>query len=75
LCPLVTEENEVDELFAYPATTIAHSGRRLGVTYRSAQLNIQKLVRAGILSEKSGHKRNRLYIAPEIVSIIEEEEA
>ncbi len=65
----------VDDLFANPATTIAHSGQRLGVTYRSAQLNIQKLVRAGILSEKSGHKRNRLYIAPEIVSIIEAEEA
>jgi hypothetical protein len=43
------------------------------VTPRSAQLNIEKLVARDILSEATGQQRNRVYIATEIVSIIEQE--
>ncbi len=65
----------VDELFAFPAVTITYAQRQLGVTYRSAQLNVQKLVDAGILKEQTGRKRKRIFTAPEIVAIIAVEKA
>lgn len=61
----------VDALFAYPATWISRARKQLGVTHRSAQLNVEKLVAAGILAEKTGRQRNRVYLAPEILAIIE----
>ena len=61
----------IDHLFAYPALTISESARRLQVSRRSAQLNIEKLEKAGILREATGRARNRIYIAPEVIHIIE----
>ncbi len=40
------------------------------VRQRSAQLNVEKLVRKGILREETGKKRNRVFMAPEIIKII-----
>jgi Fic family protein len=65
----------VDELFNYPAITNSIAAQKLGVTPRSAQLNIDKLQKARILQEATGRARNRVYIAREIISIIEQEEA
>lgn len=65
----------VDALFAYPATWIARARKQLGVTHRSAQLNVEKLVAAGILAERTGRQRNRVYLAPEILAIIEADQA
>jgi Fic family protein len=61
----------VDELFSYPAITIGQAAKRLKVTQRSAQLNVEKLVRKNILREETGKKRNRVFMAPEIIKIIE----
>lgn len=63
----------VDELFAYPALTVNHARKALGITHHSAQLNVLKLVKAGILREYTKKRRNRIYVAPEIASIIESE--
>jgi len=63
----------VDNLFDFPAVTNPALSRRMKVTPRSAQLNIEKLVARDILSEATGQQRNRVYIATEIVSIIEQE--
>jgi len=65
----------VDNLFAYPAITNVGASRRLNITPRSSQLNIEKLVAAGILKEVTGQKRNRLYMAPRIIEIIEQRES
>lgn len=65
----------VDELFSYPAITNSMAAQRLSITPRSAQLNIEKLQKANILEEATGRHRNRIYIAPEIISIIELSEA
>jgi Fic family protein len=65
----------VDGLFAYPALTIARARNILDVTYRSAQLNVEKLEKAGILKEHNGRKRNRVYVANEILDIIAAEKA
>ena len=65
----------VDGLFSFPATTIAKAAKRLDVTYPSAQLNVGKLVEHGILREGTGRRRNRVFIAREILRIIDAPEA
>ena len=61
----------VDQLFAYPAITATQAAKFLKVTHRSAQLNIDKLIHKGILKEVTGKQRNRVFVAPQIVKIIE----
>ena len=61
----------VDELFSSPAMNIAQVRRVLGVTARAAQMNVDKLVAAGVLREATGRRRDRVFIAPEIVAIID----
>ena len=65
----------LEQLFSCPAITAAGTARRLDVTHRSAQLNIEKLAQAGILREETGRRRNRIFVAPEIVRIIEAQTA
>ncbi len=65
----------IDELFSYPAMTVTQAAKRLHVTPRSAQLNVDKLIKAGILKEATGRQRGRVYVAPEIIHIIEAGEA
>jgi Fic family protein len=64
----------IDSLFSSPAITIPMAASRLKVTYASAQLNIAKLVEKGILNEVTGNRRNRVYIAPEILNVISSRE-
>ena len=61
----------VDELLSYPAITVAWAAKRLEVTPRSTQLNIEKLVNHGIIREATGRRRNRIFVAPEIINILE----
>lgn len=65
----------VDELFYYPAVTITQAAERLNITQRSAQINIKKLVEENILQEVTGKQRNRVFVATEIVTIIEATES
>jgi Fic family protein len=65
----------VDQLFAYHAITANQAAKLLKVTHRSAQLNIEKLIRKRILKEATGKQRNRVFIAPQIVKIIEATDA
>ena len=65
----------VDELFRLPYVTIARAQKVLKVTYPSAQLNVKKLVKAGILSEMTGRKYNRMFTASEILKVLEASEA
>lgn len=64
----------VDELFSYPAISISLAAKRLDVTPRAAQLNVDKLIAEGILAEMTGRKRNRVFITPGIMKIIEAQE-
>lgn len=61
----------IDALFERVAITIPHAGKLLGVTPRSAQQNIEKLEKAGILQEVTGKDRNRIYLALEIIAALE----
>ena len=63
----------IDELFTNPVTTNRFATETLSITPRSAQNNIEKLEKVGILKEITGRGRNRIYIAPEIIDIVEQE--
>jgi Fic family protein len=61
----------VDELFVTQAITTTRAAEVLGVTYVSAQANIDKLVTAGILREVTGRKRNRMYLADGVIKALQ----
>lgn len=63
----------VDELFAHPALTVTGAARLLGVTHRAAQMNVDKLVSAGVLELLPGRERNRVYLARGVLAVIEQE--
>lgn len=60
-----------DALFETPAISISRAATVLGVTHRSARLNIDKLVRAGILTEVGDRARNKLFLAREVLAAVE----
>lgn len=60
----------VDYLFTSPAITVPYAEELLKVTYPSANLTVQRLVGAGILTEISGYKRNRVWLASGILQIL-----
>ena len=63
----------IDELFQNPALTITMARRVLDVTAVSAQRSVDRLVDLGILEEVTGQQRNRIYLAREIMSIVNAE--
>src|SRR4030042_646085 len=60
----------VDSLFISPAVTIPQTQRLLGVTYRSAKLNIEKLAEAGILRQRGESSYGKMYLAEDILQVI-----
>ena len=61
----------IDELFNTPIVTIPRAMKILRVTYHSAQGNIERLIEEGILREVTGKKRDRIYVARQIVQAVE----
>jgi Fic family protein len=65
----------IDNLFDRPYLTFSSAKTLLKVTFRSAQLNVLKLVAAGILHELPGRKYGRIFLAREIIDILEASES
>jgi Fic family protein len=63
----------IDELFSIPGLTISWAQELLGVSYVSAQRSVERLVTLGVLEETTGQQRNRVYLAPEILAIVNAE--
>jgi Fic family protein len=61
----------VDQLFVNPAITTNRAAEVLNVKFNSAQKTIDKLLGAGIIKELTGQKRNRIYLATDILAAIE----
>ena len=57
-----------------PAVTISGAARTLGISFRAAQTNIEKLEQDEILIEVTGKSRNRVYLASEIIRAINRDE-
>ena len=53
------------------AITAGEAGKFLSITATPAQNALERLMDAGILEEVTGQKRNRVYMAREIVRVIE----
>jgi hypothetical protein len=62
-----------DQLFINPAITTGRAAEVLNVKFTSAQKTIDKLLGAGIVKELTGQKRNRIYMARDILAAIQGE--
>jgi Fic family protein len=60
----------VDDLFERPTLTANRAADRLGVSYPTAQRQIDHLVAKGFLTEVTGKQRNRVYLASPILNIL-----
>lgn len=63
----------VDLLFARPAISVTQAAKHLGVTVPAAQKHINRLIDLGVLTEATGGRYGRVYLAQDIVRAIEEE--
>ena len=64
-------EQVLDLVFQRPILRIRQVETALGIPYMTAERCIERLVKAGILREVTGKRRNRLYQADEILAAIE----
>jgi Fic family protein len=62
----------VDELFAGPALSAMAVRKALGVTHFTALDNLRKLEKLGIVKEGTGNKRYQLFIAWDILHLLED---
>jgi Fic family protein len=60
----------LDALTNYPVLTINRLAVLLDISFPAASKAVSQLVDAGILSERTGYQRNRLFAATEVLSII-----
>ncbi|MGE0133154.1 MAG: Fic family protein [Blastocatellales bacterium] len=65
----------LDSLISHPAITNGMAANILGVTHRAARLNMNKLVELGIVKEITSRQRNQIFVATEIINILEAREA
>jgi Fic family protein len=60
----------LDILPHYPVITIGRLATLLGITFGAAARGMSQLVNAGIVEERTGYRRNRIFAAREPLSII-----
>jgi len=60
----------LDVLPHYPVRTTGRLASVLGVSLAQATQALRQLMEAGILTERTGYRRNRLFVATEALSII-----
>lgn len=60
----------IDGLFRWPVTSVSRAMESLEMSHQGATKYIQNLQTSGVLEEVTGYKRNRLFIAKEIVATI-----
>lgn len=54
----------------YPVVTIRRLEQLLGVSYQAASNAVRDLEQVGILKEKTGYQRNRMFVAKEVLAIL-----
>lgn len=60
----------VDNLIEQPYITVPTAAKLLGVTYRTAQLHIERLVRLGILTAQDARRYGKVYTANDMLRIV-----
>jgi Fic family protein len=61
----------LDQLFTNPYVTIPGAAEHLGLTYAGAQGVVKRLSQAGILEKDSGRWRPTLFVARELLNVLE----
>lgn len=57
-------------LAVFPVVTVTRFSEELGLSFPAAGNVVRQMVEAGILTERTGYARNRLFVAQEALSII-----
>jgi Fic family protein len=60
----------MDMLFLNPFVSLPGISDTLKVTWPTAKASVERLVKLGILSEVSGRRRNRIYCARELLTVL-----
>lgn len=60
----------LDLLRHYPVITAARLAQHLAISRAAAQTALRHLTSAGILTERTGYQRNRIFAAPEVMRIL-----
>jgi len=60
----------LDILASYPVLTVNRLRDLLGISFPSAATAVEQLVDARILAERTGYTRNRVFVAKEVLSIV-----
>lgn len=60
----------LDLLIDYPVITMKRLADKLGISRPQALAAINQLVDAGILAERTGYRRNRIFAAEEVLAIV-----
>ncbi|MEJ2738968.1 MAG: Fic family protein [Dehalococcoidia bacterium] len=62
----------IDHIFTQPVVTVKSIQEQLKVTFPAANKAIQVLARENILTETTGRKRNKVYVAQDVLDILVE---
>jgi Fic family protein len=60
----------IEILHEYPIITVRRLQSLMGVSFQAASTAIQQLAEIGVLVGRTGHKRNRLFAAAEVIAIL-----
>lgn len=60
----------IDGLFERPTLTVTRAAERAGVSFPTAQGLVDRLVDVGILTEVTGRRRDRVYLASPILDVL-----
>jgi Fic family protein len=63
----------IEQLFINPYITITETTHRLKTTYPTAKSMIDKFVKAGIVVEITSKRRDKVYCAKELLSLLGKE--
>ncbi|HUU50544.1 MAG TPA: Fic family protein [Nitrospinota bacterium] len=60
----------IDEIFSNPVISIYRLSKKWDLPYNSVKRGVMKLVKIGVLEEKTERKRKKLYIAPKMMNLL-----
>jgi Fic family protein len=62
----------IDEIFVVPIVSVYGLSKKLGVQYNSVKNGVLRLIKLGILKEVSGKRRNKIFVAPDVINLLTE---
>lgn len=60
----------VDEVYSRPVISISKMSREWGVSFSAVQMGMDRLVQIGILRQVTDRKRNRLFVASNLLDVL-----